>query len=101
MATERGSARLLRERGQITHDDAIKKIAELSEAEQIKLVDWMTKGTPHIDGFQGTFHAGVDKAGSLITDLLQTGIVGHVRVFPIGVPVIDELRVQFDTEQQG
>lgn len=98
MATERGSARMLRERGREVPEVAIDAIARLNDNEDAKLVRWLTKGTPRIDAVQGTFHTSVAQAGPIVSGLLETGVLGHIKVFPNGIPALDGVAIEFGTE---
>jgi hypothetical protein len=75
-----------------------KDLSELIDIEQdgVELLAAFPLGIPDPDGVWGVWRVRVDAINELIAQLLNHRHMPHFRVFPIGVPVIDELEVTFE-----
>lgn len=98
----RGSEKLLEERlgkPQPISEAALRQLVDISRKYDVKIFDWRQFGQPAIDGIAGTFQVKPELAGKLLEDIfaLDNDLRLHWEVFPYGVPVLEELLVNFRT----
>ena len=91
---ERGSERLLRERG--LPEKQLSQLLQLSQR-QARLVYWFPRGQPLPDSILGAAVAPANKAGAYIDRLYKIqGLQLRLDVFPYGIPVPEELLIRFE-----
>lgn len=92
----RGSSKLMRNQALSKKDvDRLLKVLEADDS--ATLVQWLHRGTPNPDFFSGMVKAKPDTAGDLIGKIL--GLKSpHLKleVFPLGLPVPDEVLIQLE-----
>jgi hypothetical protein len=93
---QRGSERMLRERE--LPEKQIQQLLSLSQR-NARLVYWFPKGQPVPDAVYGAVIVPPDRAGRLIDRYLKIEGLGlRLDVFPLGIPVPEEVLIRF---QQG
>ena len=91
---ERGSERLMAERS--FSEDQLRQLLRLSQR-TAKLVYWFPRGQPVPDSIYGAVVLPVGKAGGFIDRLHRIeGLQLRLDVFPLGIPVPEELLVRFE-----
>ena len=91
---ERGSERLLRERG--LPERQLSQLMQLSRR-NARLVYWFPKGQPVPDAVLGAAVIPAGKAGAFIDKLYKLeGLQLRLDVFPYGIPVPEELLIRFE-----
>lgn len=97
MEQERGSVKMLRERlGAHPHvqDKHLELFSRVAQIENTALKKILTRGIPPVLEYVGTYHTTPQSLGHVVGPLTQYG--GHLRLFPYGIPVIDEIAVEFE-----
>ncbi len=93
---KRGSEQMLEERG--LPEKQLQQLLSLSQR-QARLVYWFPKGQPVPDAIYGAVIVQPDRAGRLIDRYLKLEGLGlRLDVFPLGIPVPEEVLIRF---QQG
>lgn len=95
---ERGSARMLRDRGGKVSDNDLALVEDLSGIDGVDLVRWWWRGQPAIDLIHGAFRTDIERVGDVVSRLLQAEAGLSIKVFPRGIPVVDGVLVEFGTE---
>lgn len=96
---ERGSAQMLRKRGGTIQDADFALVEELSAIDGVDLIRWWWKGQPAPDVIWGRFEIReLERAGDIVSRLIQAEAIGGLKVFPKGTPVIEGVIVEFGTE---
>lgn len=104
MTPERGSQRLLMQRCPfVVQEQAIAHLSKLVESHEASFRKWLCYGQPDPDAVFGSVHIGsLDRAGSLITELLQIEELPlKVEIFPLGIPKPDLFQIDFHTQEFG
>lgn len=89
MAKARGSDLL---KNRYTEKD-LSALLESTAIEGVTLVDFFPKGIPNPDGGWGVYWVGHDRILDLLQALLAQPQIPHFKVFPKGVPVVDNFEV--------
>jgi hypothetical protein len=92
----RGSSKLVRDQA-LTKKDVDRLLKVLDADDSAALVHWWLKGTPNPEWVTGIVKAKHDAAGELIGKIL--GLKSpHLKleVFPLGIPVPDEVLIQIE-----
>jgi len=95
---DRGSNKLMAAR-EFSEDD-LSLFSSLAEEDGIRLVDWRQFGRPAVEGLGGAFHVQPETAGAIVDRLISSGLVGHLRVFPRGVPAVQLVEIEFGSSAQ-
>jgi len=92
----RGSSKLVRDQA-LSKKDVDRMLKVIDADDSAILVHWLNKGTPDPDFVTGVVKAKPDTAGDLIGKIL--GLKSphlKIEVFPLGLPVPDEVLIQLE-----
>lgn len=99
--SERGSARLIRERmgsRQSVSEEDIGRLAGVFDLSDVVVERWWWRGQPAVDLVGGVLDVPQGLVGEVVGRLLETEVPLEIRVFPKGIPAFDAVRsasVQF------
>jgi hypothetical protein len=97
----RGSQQLvanLKSRGGTFKQDELQRLVALTEELNVDITHWFPIGIPNVEQIQGAFRGEYENIGQLSAALfkLEAAVLGHVSVFPFGIPVIDGAELRFE-----
>jgi hypothetical protein len=98
-ATSKLSVDALLKHGEI-NKDALRHLITAAEAGGWKLVDWERFGTPAIDRVVAGIEGPSKAAGAMVDHLIGlSGARARIRdIFPKGIPVIDQVRIEVELQ---
>jgi hypothetical protein len=99
MEATRGSDRVAQLSGAGISSDELDRLAGLGDEDGIDLVSWHRRGIPATDVLAGSFHTQPESAGTLVDKIIAGGAIGHVHVFPLGIPAVTQVQVNFNSER--